>query len=184
MRFSVSSRGLEIAQVGIEVRGSSREDAPVSTIFLRPAISADAKRVADVYLASRKAFIARAPLIYTEAEVRNWIADHLIPSGGVTVAVEGERSRAVLGMMATSRTEDYGWIDQLYLHPKAVGRGYGRQLHDQAKAELGPPIRLYTFQFNKLSRRFYEREGFEAVEYGDGSRNEEGLPDVLYEWKG
>ena len=30
--------------------------------------------------------------------------------------------------------------------------------------------------------RFYERHDFRILELGDGSGNEEGCPDVLYEW--
>ena len=32
-------------------------------------------------------------------------------------------------------------------------------------------------------RDFYERWGFKAVRFGDGSGNEEKCPDVLYEWR-
>jgi ribosomal protein S18 acetylase RimI-like enzyme len=55
-------------------------------------------------------------------------------------------------------------------------------LLEQAKALLGSPIRLYTFQANQGARRFYERHGFRAVAFGDGSNSEERCPDVLYEW--
>jgi ribosomal protein S18 acetylase RimI-like enzyme len=50
-------------------------------------------------------------------------------------------------------------------------------------ANLTSPIRLYTFQENDGARRFYERHGFRAIEFGDGSNNEENCPDVLYEWR-
>jgi ribosomal protein S18 acetylase RimI-like enzyme len=43
-------------------------------------------------------------------------------------------------------------------------------------------MRLYAFQRNTRARGFYERRGFVAVEFGDGSGNEEGEPDVLYQW--
>ncbi len=84
-------------------------------------------------------------------------------------------------MMALSRDAVLGWIDQLYLHPSAIGRGIGSQLLDRAKQELGPLIRLYTFQANTASRRFYERHGFRSVAFSDGHANEERCPDVLYE---
>jgi RimJ/RimL family protein N-acetyltransferase len=42
-------------------------------------------------------------------------------------------------------------------------------------------LRLYTFQCNEGARRFYERNGFTAVAFGDGSGNEEGEPDIRYE---
>jgi hypothetical protein len=43
-------------------------------------------------------------------------------------------------------------------------------------------MRLYAFQRNTRARSFYERRGFVAVAFGDGSGNEEGEPDVLYQW--
>jgi len=107
------------------------------------------------------------------------LLERLIPSGGVTVAV---RSEAILGMMATSRDSGVGWIDQLYLDPPAVGNGLGTRFVERAKLELGSPVRLYTFQANARSRRFYEGHGFQVLELGDGSGNEEHCPDALYEW--
>ena len=38
-----------------------------------------------------------------------------------------------------------------------------------------------TFARNAGARRFYERHGFVAVAFGDGTGNEEGEPDVRYE---
>jgi GNAT superfamily N-acetyltransferase len=149
-------------------------------IAFRAATAADAAGVAEVYLASRKAFVAFAPLAHSDAEVRRWIADVLVPAGGVTVAVERGQ---VVGMMALSRDGEHGWIEQLYLGPAAVARGLGAVLLERAKRELGPPIRLYTFQANAGARRFYERHGFRALAFGDGSGNEEACPDVLYEWR-
>ena len=48
-------------------------------------------------------------------------------------------------------------------------------------AAATPVLRLYTFARNAGARRFYERHGFVAVAFGDGSANEEGEPDVRYE---
>ena len=148
-------------------------------VTFRIATAADAEQVADVYLTSRKAFVAFAPSAHSAEEVRLWVAGTLVPSGGVTVA---EANGTVVGMMALSQEEGVGWLDQLYLHPSVVGQGIGAQFVERAKSELGPPIRLYTFQANVGARRFYEREGFQAVAFGDGTGNEEGCPDVLYEW--
>jgi ribosomal protein S18 acetylase RimI-like enzyme len=148
----------------------------------RPACVTDSEAIADVYLASRKAFVAFAPLAHSDEQVREWVAAHLLPSGGVTVAL---RDGVVAGMIALSRDEEkVGWIDHLYLHPSAVGEGIGSQLVEQAKKRLGPPIRLFVFQENAGARRFYERHGFQALAFGDGSGNEENCPDALYEWTG
>jgi GNAT superfamily N-acetyltransferase len=147
-------------------------------VILHKAEPTDASGVAEVYLISRKTFLPFAPLVHSDAEVRQWVADVLIPSGGVTVATV---SNEPIGMMAVSRDGQFGWIDQLYLHPSAVGRGIGSRLLQRAIQELGPRIRLYTFQANAGSRRFYERHGFLAIAFSDGHTNEEHCPDVLYE---
>jgi ribosomal protein S18 acetylase RimI-like enzyme len=150
----------------------------VNVIF-RPATLSDVTGVADVYLASRNIFLPFAPLAHSDSEVRQWIAGVLIPSGGVTVVAEAAK---LVGMMALSHDGQFGWIDQLYLCPSAVGRGIGSQLLARARHELGPLIRLYTFQANTASRGFYERHGFQAIALSDGCDNEEHCPDVLYEF--
>ena len=86
-------------------------------------------------------------------------------------------------MMALSKKESIGWIDQLYLDPAVVGRGIGALLVKAAKSALGSPIRLHTFQKNVKARRFYERHGFQILALSDGSTNEENCPDMLYEWR-
>jgi GNAT superfamily N-acetyltransferase len=89
----------------------------------------------------------------------------------------------VIGVLAVSRGTDCSWIDQLYLLPDWVERGIGTRLLELAQRELVPPIRLYTFQCNERARCFYERRGFQAISFGDGSGNEEKCPDILYEWR-
>jgi GNAT superfamily N-acetyltransferase len=120
----------------------SRPPCTSMDFTLRSATPSDAPAVADVYLASRMAFFPFAPLVHTDDEVRKWIADLLARSSHVIVA---EADAAIMGMMALSRSEDCGWLDQLYLHPAAVGQGIGTRLLEHAKRELGPPIRLHTF---------------------------------------
>ena len=150
------------------------------TTRIRSAAAADADAVANVYLTSRKELVAFAPLAHTDESVRHWIAEILLPAGDVTVV---EESGVIVGMMALSREEGIGWIEQLYLLPSVVGRGIGTTLVTLAKSSLASPIRLYTFQENSGTRRFYERHGFQAIAFGDGSGNEENCPDVLYEWR-
>ena len=43
---------------------------------------------------------------------------------------------------------------------------------------------LFTFQRNERARAFYEAHGFRIVNLSDGSRNEEGEPDVLVRMAG
>ena len=148
-------------------------------ITLRPAVPADTDAVTDVYLASRKAFVAFAPLAHSDMEVRQYITHGLIPSAQVTVAVQG---REIVGMMATASEDGFHWIEHLYLAPGHVGSGIGTALLTQAKTEPGSPLRLYTFQENTGAQQFYERHGFRAITFSDGADNEERCPDVLYEW--
>src|SRR5262249_46384336 len=122
----------------------------IDGVTIRSATEGDADQVASVYLTSRKAFVAFAPLAHSADEVRGWIANTLIPGGGVKVAVDEKGE--VVGMMAVSQESGIGWIDQLYLLPSAVGRGLGTRFVDLAKETLGSPIRLYTFQENAGAR--------------------------------
>ena len=147
-------------------------------VTLRPAAPADAARVADILLASRAAHLPYAPQAHPGHEVRSWVANHLVPSGSVTLALaDGE----VVGVLAVSRDTSAAWIDQMYLDPAWVGRGIGAHLLAHALATLPRPVRLWTFQQNAGARRFYERHGFRAVRFTDGEANEERCPDVLYE---
>ena len=146
----------------------------------RAATLGDADSVADVYLRSRKELVACAPLVHSDEAVRDWVRQRLIPAGRTTLAVV---DGLVIGLVAVSTGADCSWIDHLYLLPAWVERGIGTRLLEQARSELLPPIRLYTFQCNQRARSFYERRGFKAIALGDGSGNEEKCPDVLYEWR-
>jgi ribosomal protein S18 acetylase RimI-like enzyme len=148
------------------------------SVTLRPATPADAERVAEVLLASRKAFLAFAPSPHSDEEARTWVREGLLPSEAVTVAVAESQ---VVGVLAVKQTEAISWITQLYLHPAYVGQGIGSKLLAHAIASIHLPTRLYTFQQNLGARRFYERNGFVAIQFTDGLANEERCPDVLYE---
>jgi GNAT superfamily N-acetyltransferase len=146
--------------------------------LLRRATNDDAAAVADVLIESRLVFLPFAPSVHPPHEVRQWVAEHLLPTGRVHVA---EVAGRVVGVLATSADEAHFWIDQLYVLPGYEARGIGTQLLQLAHADLGRPIRLYTFQANAGARRFYERHGYGAVEFTDGHSNEERCPDVLYQ---
>jgi GNAT superfamily N-acetyltransferase len=149
-------------------------------LHFRSATPSDADAVSDVYLRSRRELVACAPLAHSDAAVREWIRCTLIPAGRTTLATVDDR---IVGVLAIAERSGSGWIDQLYLLPEWVRCGIGTRLVDRARHELAPPIRLYTFQCNQPARRFYERQGFQAVAFGDGSCNEERCPDILYEWR-
>lgn len=148
------------------------------TFTQRVATVEDAQCVAGVLLSSREAFLPYAPLPHTDAKVRQWVRETLIPAGDVTVACD---AGAIVGVLATNIESNVGWIEQLYVEPSSVGRGIGSFLLAHALASLPRPVRLYTFQANVRARSFYERYGFRAIALSDGSSNEERCPDVLYE---
>lgn len=145
---------------------------------LRRARAEDATRVADLLIDTRAAFMPYAPSAHPEDELRAWVAGRLLPSGGVMVAeIEGR----VVAAMHAEQADGVSWITQMAVDPAFVGRGIGSALLAHAMQSLTPPIRLYTFQANTRARRFYERHGFQAIEFTDGAANEEHCPDVLYE---
>lgn len=107
-------------------------------------------------------------------EVREWFADVVLPQREVWVAEDGGPLVGVLVL------EDE-WLDQLYVDPDHTGRGIGTELMAVAKAQRPTGLSLWTFQANVRARSFYERHGFRPTAATDGD-NEEGAPDVRYEW--
>ena len=145
---------------------------------LRSANANDARRIADILIGTRATFMPYAPSAHSEPEVREWVASHLVPTGGVVVAeIDGQ----VVGVMATATEGECAWITQMAVDPGMAGNGVGSVLLAHAIETLARPIRLYTFQQNIGARRIYERHGFQAIQFTDGEDNEERCPDVLYE---
>lgn len=150
----------------------------MSSFVFRAATVADASAVAEVMITSRRAHQPFAPLAHDEADVRRWVRNTLLPTHRVLLAC---CDKDVVGFIATHAAGGVAWIDQLHFAPGHTGLGGGSVLLQQALAQLPRPVRLYTFQPNSGARRFYERHGFQAIEFSDGSGNEERCPDVLYE---
>jgi pimeloyl-ACP methyl ester carboxylesterase/GNAT superfamily N-acetyltransferase len=145
-------------------------------VTIRRATEADAPAVGDVWLASWRATFDFAPG-HPDDAVRTWLAQELIPSTEAWVALDP--AGRVVGLMALSEA----MVDQLYLAPDWIGRGLGARLLDLAKAQRPGGLDLYCFQVNGRARRFYERHGFAAIAFGDGSGNEEHQPDIRYAWR-
>jgi GNAT superfamily N-acetyltransferase len=144
-------------------------------IAARRATAADATSVADVFLASFAATYPAFPVLHTDAEVRAWIADIVLAHTECWVAVDDDAVVALLSLTP-------GWIEHLYVAPDRIGLGIGRRLIELAKERSEGRLELWTFQVNERARRFYERNGFAAVDLTDGSGNEERQPDVRYRW--
>jgi GNAT superfamily N-acetyltransferase len=147
-----------------------------AVITLRRATGADAPAVADVFLTSFRAALPTIPLAHPDSDVREWVRTHLVPDLETWVA---DDDGLVVAMMALAP----GWVEQLYVAPGRTGEGIGGRLLSLAKERARGPLELWTFQVNAGARRFYERNGFVAVELTDGSANEEREPDVRYRWE-
>src|SRR5579859_6632310 len=146
-------------------------------VEIRAARREDASGIAEVYLASLAATY-EFPRAHSDAETRRWIAEVLLPTREVWVATAGAE-HSIVAMMAL--TDDM--IDQLYVAPGWTGQGIGSRLIGLAQSRRPDGLDLYTFQVNRGARRFYERNGFVEVAFGDGSDNEERQPDVRYAWR-
>ncbi|MEU6772859.1 GNAT family N-acetyltransferase [Streptomyces sp. NPDC046759] len=146
-------------------------------VVLRRAVPADAWAAADVYLRSFDAALPTVTRGHTDDEVRAYIRDVVVPFHETWVAQD--RDGAIVGLMVLQGE----LLSQLYLDPKRRGCGIGARFVALAKERSPGGLSLWTFQVNKPAHRFYERHGFTAVEFTDGSGNEERDPDVRYVWR-
>ena len=89
----------------------------------------------------------------------------------------GVWGEGLLGFAAVAE----GWLHHLYVLPAHQGAGIGSALLEAARADVDT-LQLWTFRRNLPARRFYEARGLVLIRETDGSRNEEGEPDVLYRW--
>lgn len=143
--------------------------------IVRDAGPEDVPTIAAVHQAARSTAMPWLKVPHTDADTRRWVGDTLLPGFRVRVA---EGGGIVVGYTALGTD----FLEALYVVPAAQGQGVGSCLLDEAKATAAAQLQLYTFQRNTRARRFYEARGFLAVSFGDGTGNDEGEPDVLYEW--
>ena len=147
------------------------------SVQIRKATASDVAEVAALFIASQADAVPFLTKLHTEQETLAFIANDVFTQCEVWVAVEGTR---IIGMLALNGEH----IDHLYLLPGFYRRGIGTKLLAQAKKLSPKKLSLFAFQVNTRARAFYEHHGFEALEFGDGSGNEAGEPDILYEWRG
>ncbi|WP_329341780.1 GNAT family N-acetyltransferase [Streptomyces sp. NBC_01352] len=151
---------------------------PEALVTLRRATAPDAAAVADVWLRS---FAAALPTVVSPRsgdDVRAYFREVVVPLRETWMA-EAADGGGTVGVMVLNGS----LLSQLYLDPDWRGRGIGDRFVALAKERSPQGLSLWTFQVNKPAHRFYERHGFVAVEYTDGSGNEEREPDVRYEWR-
>ena len=149
---------------------------PDPTAEIRRATPADADAIANVWLASFKATYTFPPA-HPDDDVREWVRSDVVQRDGTFVAAD--TGGAVVALMSLEGDD----LDQLYVHPDWLGRGIGSRLVELAKEQRPGGLGLYTFQVNDRARRFYERNGFVAMAFGDGASNQERQPDIRYAWR-
>lgn len=141
-------------------------------MILRAATPLDAGRVGAIL----SAWIDETPWmprVHTRAQDIAH-ASMMVDRGWVTVSEDNE----ITGFLARDSDD----IHALYIAPEARGQGTGSQLLTQAMQQE-PKLTLWTFQANTGAQSFYERHGFVATRRTDGSGNDEGLPDIRYDWQ-
>lgn len=144
--------------------------------MIRPAQPTDAGAVGAIL----SQFITQTdwmPRLYSAAQELSF-AGTMIDRGWVSVAEPEGTGRGIAGFMAL----DAGYIHALYVAAERRGQGVGRCLLDHAKS-LNARLELHTFQCNTAAQTFYGRAGFREAVRGDGSANDEGLPDILLVWE-
>ncbi|MFD6800931.1 GNAT family N-acetyltransferase [Streptomyces cyaneofuscatus] len=147
-------------------------------VRIRPARPQDAEAVTGVFLASRAAALPYLPRVHSDEDTLAWITHVVLPTSTAVRVAEGAGGE-LLGFAVLAGGDE---LDHLYLRPDVLRRGIGSRLLAEVREAAGGPLKLYVFQRNAAARAFYERHGFTAVAFDDGSRNEEGEPDVLYRW--
>jgi GNAT superfamily N-acetyltransferase len=143
--------------------------------MIRRAEPSDRDEIAETFVASLGT-LTFLPELHTDEEHRRFITEIVPRDHELWVAEEEGR---VVGIAALGPDT----LGHIYVHPAHHGRGIGSALLQKTK-ELRPDgFTLWTFPANHGACRFYERHGLRAIQFGDGSGNEERLPDVQYEWR-
>lgn len=142
-------------------------------MIIAPATPCDVPAIANI-LSGWNAATDWMPRVHSRASERGF-AQMLVDNGWTLVARDGDR---VLGFLSRDKCK----VHALYVSPHARRRGVGKALMDHAK-QASDSLSLYTFQRNDAAQRFYLREGFSEIFRTEGAGNDEGLPDICYEWR-
>ena len=143
-------------------------------LIVRPVRPADAEAIASAFSPYLQ-LLAFLPRLHKVAEDRWFIENVILRECSVTVA---ELDGRIISFLAWDGDE----IRLLHTHPEYIGQGTGSKLVEAAKACGVCALELWCFQANSAAQRFYERHGFSAIRFTDGTGNEEKVPDVRYRW--
>ena len=141
--------------------------------MIRRAMPSDVPAIATLYERSF-ATLDYLPMLHTLDEHRSHFAEQVATHEAWVWEEDGVRGFMILSDEL---------LMHIYLDVGWTGRGIGTALLEHAKERRPGGFTLWTFQQNDGARRFYERQGLVAVEFGDGSLNEEVVADVRYAWR-
>lgn len=146
-------------------------------VTLRRAVSSDAAAIARI-LHNALTSLDRMPKPHTAEADLSFIRETVLARRAVTVA---QADAGIVGFMAVREA----WIDLLYVDPAWTGRGIGSRLLAVADRTMAGragivETKLYCFRSNVRACRFYERHGFRAQAFCNGSDSGGRVPDVLY----
>lgn len=145
-------------------------------MIIRRADAADAEAIAVLDHTARHTAMPTIKWPHDLDSVRRFVRERTLVLGEVWVA---EEDGVILGYMDLRP----GWVYQLYLAPTHWRRGIGSRFMAHAKNANPAGLQLYCFQVNARGRAFYESHGFRIAAMGDGSKNDEGEPDIRYAWQ-
>jgi putative acetyltransferase len=147
-----------------------------TSLLLRPPTDAERPALVDLWVASWR---ATYPDIDFDAR-RPWLEQRLAKlemDGAHTIcAFDGA---AMLGFVSIDARTN--WLDQIAVHPQAIGAGVGAALLDEAKRVSPARVELDVNADNFRARKFYEREGFALI--GVGVNALSGRKTVTLEWR-
>jgi len=143
-------------------------------VILRAAAPLDAGRLGEILYRFQQD-TPWMPKLYAEVEAISFCGT-MIDRGWVTVAI-------VDGVIAGFLARDHDEVCALYLAVECRGQGIGARLLVAAQEASPAGLRLAAFAANHGARQFYVRHGFCELTTGDGSGNEEGLPDIKMQWQ-
>lgn len=144
----------------------------MSLPLVRPARSTDAGAVGDI-LSQFVDANPWLPRVHSRAQEVGFAGD-MIDRDWVQVA---EHDGRVLGFSACAGPD----LHALYVAARARRNGIGTTLLNHLKRSRDRIV-LWTFQANAGAQAFYAAHGFAAIKCTDGADNDEGLPDIHFEW--
>ena len=142
--------------------------------MLRRATAADADAIAEILTAARAAQSWFPPL-HSPEETHRFVRERLLSENETWVVEENGR---ILGFAALQGDV----LGHLFVHPDAQRNGIGTALLEHTERLRPDGFSLWTHQASE-ARGFYDARGLVAVEFTDGARTMEKLPDVRYEWR-